>query len=69
MGKIGGSGSTARRTIAERFRSFLSIHAHGHRDERLDLITDERVIDDVGVSRERLRTPVYEAHWFYDKQR
>ena len=37
--------------------------------DRLNLIRDERVLDDVGVSRDRIRSPIGEAHWFYDKFR
>ena len=66
-GRLGGQ------RLAELFRNFIAARlADGpeHRAvERLDLIHDERVLDDVAVSRDRIRTRIGEAHWFYDKER
>jgi hypothetical protein len=68
MGKTTGGGRLAGHKLTELFRNFLAAHSH-HKTDRLDLIHDERVLDDVAVSRDQVRTHIGEAHWFYDKQR
>lgn len=68
MGKTMGGGRRSGHKLTELFRNFLAAHAHAKTD-RLDLIHDERVLDDVAVSRDQVRTRIGEAHWFYDKQR
>ncbi len=78
MAKPSRSRSIDGQPVAGRFKALaaaraLASFAYGlcqHRGkDKLHLIADERMLDDVGAGREGARTPLGEAHWFYDRLR